>query len=89
MHPCPIGRGLSLYSNLYIIDKTRSDHFQKETFGSKSGSASLPREASGWERSSYRVRNRIAHRGKGLPRVEKNSLLFVELKEKEEEVCEG
>ena len=39
--------------------------------------------------SSYRVRNRIAHRGKGLPRVEKNSLLFVELKEKEEEVCEG
>ena len=37
-------------------------------------------------RSSYRVRNRIAHHGKGLPRVEKNSFLLLEIKEKVEEV---
>ena len=37
-------------------------------------------------RSSNRVRNRNPHRGKGLPRVKKNSFLLLELKEKVEEV---
>ena len=37
-------------------------------------------------RSSNRVRNRNAHRGKGLPRVKKNSFLLLEFKEKVEEV---
>ena len=50
MHPCPIGRGLSLYSNLFVIDKPDPEHFQKGTFGSETGSACLPREASSWER---------------------------------------
>ena len=35
--------------------------------------------------SSYRVRNHNAHRGKGLPRIRKISLLFDENKEKVEE----
>ena len=50
MHPCPIGRGLSLYSNLFTIDKTRLSYFQRKDLGTlRLVPSSLPREEFSWE----------------------------------------
>ena len=50
MHPCPIGRGLSLYSNLFTIDNTRLSYFQRKDLGTlRLVPSSLPREEFSWE----------------------------------------
>ena len=88
MHPCPIGRGLSLYSNLFTIEKTRSSYFQRKDLGTlRLVPSSLPREEFSWETIELIGYGTVSPTvEKAFPRVEKNSFLLLEIKEKVEEV---
>ena len=51
MHPCPIGRGLSLKPHLYIHRLSRSSYFQRKNLGTlRLVPSSLPREEFCWEK---------------------------------------
>ena len=88
MHPCPIGRGLSLYSNLFVIDNTRSSYFQRKDLGTlRLVPSSLPREEFSWEAIELIGYGTVMPTvEKAFPRVKKNSFLLLEIKEKVEEV---
>ena len=88
MHPCPIGRGLSLYSNLFVIDKTRSTPLPEgnlwlQVWVSQSAKGSI--QLGGDRAIGYGT---VSPTVDGLPRVKKNSLLLDVIKEKVDEVHE-
>ena len=90
MHPCPIGRGLSLKPHLYIHRLLRSSYFQRKDLGTlRLVPSSLPREEFSWEAieiiGSRTVSPTVEKAFRG---VKKNSLLLLEFKEKVEE-CLG
>ena len=85
MHPGPIGRGLSLHSNLFDLDyKPRPKCFQKKRLGTQGLVQTQPVQEFIWKRvEDNRVWNPIANRWQGLSEVlRKDTLLFLEYKER-------
>ena len=89
MHPCPIGRGLSLHSNLCIDRLSTSRLPEEEAWDSEAGAIQSAQEEFIWERIEIIGSGTVSPTvGKAFRGVKKNSLLFLALKEKEEE-CLG
>ena len=71
MHPCPIGRGLSLLSNLFDLDCLYTSLItSEEELGTQSLLLLSPGRVHLEEVRDNRVRNREPTVGKGLPRCQ-------------------
>ena len=90
MHPCPIGRGLSLKPYLSCYRLSRLSYFQRENLGTlRLVPSSLPREEFSWEAIELIGYGTVSPTvEKAFRGVKKNSLLLLEFKEKVEE-CLG
>ena len=89
MHPCPIGRGLSLFANLYFDRLSTSRLPEEEAWDSEAGAIQSAQEEFIWERIEIIGSGTVSPTvGKAFRGVKKNTLLLLEFKERAEE-CLG